>query len=381
MKTIYLAFRFLRRNGFPFAVICLVMTVAIALLISAAASYQYSAVTRDALNENFLQDAIFFGTNMSEELMSASLPEEVRSNPAFGGVLALRSGGIIELTNEVYFNLRLCNRATVQAFTLPMQSGRYLHPDAETPEAVVSAMYQDMLSLGDSLSLKDGRTATLVGFVQEGVPFPSLSHWGSEADASSLFSESEDAALIYIPDDPESEEELRLVSAVLIRQDAPAEEQQALRSLLLSYNNAIPYDTLAERTEQAIQTALREMLPLPMFLLIVSTVSMMSVAALSIDRSMSEQSKYFLLGCSKRRSAGLIAIALSVVFSLPVAINLLLIAIAPGFLRFDPKAYLLGSYAILPVSLYWLVCLLLTVSMPVMMFWRYSPLTFYKRNL
>lgn len=382
MKTSYLALRFLRRNGFPFAVICLVMTAAVALLISAASAYQYQAVTRDALNGEVLQNAVFctmHAPGYSDE-SSQAIPEDVLNSPAYGGSLLIEHGGIIELNGNVFVNLRYCSRAVAQSFLLPMHSGRRLDPNAEKPEAVLSAYYRNMLALGDSLLLPDGSTAVIVGFVKEGIPFPSLSSWGSASSASDLYKGSMDIALVYAPDRPQ-EKVSNLVMATLIRPDAPEEEQTALRKKLFAYDSAVSYDTLLERTDQALQQMLREMLPLPVFLLVVSTVSMMSVAALAIDRSMSEQSKYFLLGCSKRRSIGYISIALSAVFSLPIVINLVLNAVAPDFLRFDPKAYLIGAYAILPVALYWLMCLSLTVSMPVLLFGRYSPLTFYKRNL
>lgn len=383
MKFTYLALRFLRNNIFPFTVVFLVMTVSVALLISAASAYQYQALTRDALNGEVLQNAVFCCTPARDPASGEAgteLPETVLNAPAYGGSLLIENGGIIELNQDVFFNLNYYNRVAVQSFVLPMQSGRWFDPDAETPEAVLSAHYRKVLSLGDSLPLKDGSSAVIVGFVKEGVPFPSLSHWGSSSSAGYLFKESMDIALLYDPTRRQTTTS-QLVMVTLIRPDAPEEARAALRKKLFTYDLAISYDTLMERTDKELQRSLREMLPLPAFLLLVSVASMLSVTALAVDRSMSEQSKYFLLGCSKRRSAGYISLALSVIFSLPIVINLVLIAAVPGFLRFDPKAYLIGSYAILPVFLCWLICLLSAIAIPALLYGRYSPLTFYRRNL
>ena len=60
MKTCYLALSVLRRSWFPFLVACLIMTLSLSLLVSAAAEYRYITASRDALQADYLQNAVFF---------------------------------------------------------------------------------------------------------------------------------------------------------------------------------------------------------------------------------------------------------------------------------------------------------------------------------
>lgn len=379
MKTFFLAIHFLRRNLFPFFIICMVMTVALALLVSAVAEYRYITAARDALNGEVLENAILFQLPFDEDSYPY-LPSALSEDFSYGTLAFLYSGGLAETESGGCFYVTYMNRKAVSAVTMPMESGRFLNPDAKTPEAVVSAHYADILSLGDPIPLPDGRSATLVGFVRKGMVFPSFSHWGSAVTADHLFRDETDRALVYLPMDS-VEAMLRPVAAVFPREDADTEEQRMLSELLSSYGSTLTFRELMNRTEQRIASSVREKLPLPLFLLIISTVAMISVAALSIQRGMNEQSKYYLLGCSKKRSMGISAIALSAVFSIPMLLNLLALQYAPSLLRFDPKAYLLDETAYFALFMYWGACLLLTIVLPLVLYGKFSPIEFYRRNV
>lgn len=378
MKTLYLSFSVLRRNWFAFLVVCAVMTAALALLVSAAAEYRHITAARDALQAEVLTDATFFALPMDDEGYPY-LPREVCDAPACGTVVTLASGGLARDKSGEYYNTTVFSQAAVQAITLPMQSGRYLDPHADAPEAVVSDVYRGSMSLGDTLSLQNGTAVTIVGFVRSEMPLPYFTRWGTDMSADRLFEANDDNVLVFLPDGVIGTP--RLVAAVIPRGDAAKEEQLALSELLASRGRTVSFASLMERTEQTVDAALREKLPLPLFLLAISTLAMISVAALAIERSMREQSRYFLLGCSKRRSMGILSLAVSAVFSLPVAVNLLLLYAFPDFLRFDTDAYMLGNGILLPLLLYWGACLLLTFALTYLLYGRYSPLAFYRKNL
>ncbi len=378
MKTLYLSFSVLRRNLLAFLIVCAVMTVALALLISAVAEYRYITAARDALQAEFLAEATFFALPTDSEGYSF-LPQEILTSPACETVVTLASGGLAKDSGGEYYNTTVLSHAAVQAITLPMQSGRYLDLHADAPEAVISDTYRGNLSLGDTLVLQNGTAVTLVGFVRGEMPLPDFSHWGTDMSADRLFEANNDNILVFLPDSMSGSS--RPVAAVIPRADATEKERLALSEFLASLGRTVSFAGFMERTEQTIDAALREKLPLPLFLLVIATLAMISVAALAIERSMREQSRYFLLGCSKRRSMGILSLAVSAVFSLPIAVNLVLLYAFPDFLRFDADAYMLGNEILFPLLLYWGACLLLTFALTYLMYGKYSPLAFYRKNL
>ena len=377
MKTIYLACSVLRRSLFPFLTVCLVMTVALVLLVSVSAEYRYITAARDALQTDILQNAVFFSLPYNEDGMPY-LPQEISASPACDSLLLIGSSGLAQAQDGEFFNTAILSPTAIDAFDLPMQSGRYLDPSSGAPEAIVSAQYRGNLSLGDTLVLQDGTQATLVGFVQDGMPLPSLNRYGSDMSADKLYKDS-DTVLLSLPENVQ--DGYHAVAAVIPRADASAEEKRALTEQLAQYGRTISFDALMERTELTVDAAMREKLPLPLFLLVISTLAMISVFALAIERSMREQSNYFLLGCSKRRSMGILMLAVSAVFTLPVAVNVVLLYAFPDFLRFDADAYMLGNDVFVLMLVYWAACLLLTAGLIRILYRKYSPLAFYRKNL
>jgi len=357
----------------------MVTTVALALLVSAVAEYRYVTATRDALNKEALEQAVFFQLPLDEESYPY-LPPAFSADFSYGTIALLSSGGLVQTDNGGFFNVTVMNRGAVSAITLPMESGRYLNPDAKTPEAVVSAEYNCILSLGDVLPLPGGKFATVVGFVRKGMVLPSFSHWGTSVTADELFRDATDRALVFLPENA-SLGFPHLVAAVFPHEDTSVEEMRKLSELLSSCGRSMTFQELMRRTEQRIASSLREKLPLPMFLLAISTVAMVSVGALSIHRGMNEQSKYYLLGCSKIRSVGISALAMLAVFSVPMILNLLALQYAPSLLRFDPAAYLLDSMSYLALLLYWGVCLILIIALSMVLYGKFSPVEFYRKNV
>lgn len=379
MKTCYLALSVLRRSWFPFLVACLIMTLSLSLLVSAAAEYRYITASRDALQADYLQNAVFFTLpyNSNDE---PYLPDGLTDAPACKGIVLLSSGGLARAQSGEYYNTTVLSREAIGAVTLPMQSGRYLDPSADTPEAVVSDRYRGEIPLGGTLVLQDGTSAVVVGFVRGEMPLPSFRRFGTDMSADRLFDANTDSILLFLPGSA-AKNTYRPVAAMLFDPSAAANDRLALAKQLGENGRTVPFSSLLEQTERTVDAALRQKLPLPLFLLVISTVAMLCVSALAIERSMREQSNYYLLGCSKRHSKGILLLAVCTVFTVPTVINLVLLYAFPDFLRFDTKAYMLTNHIVLLLLLYWGACMLFSAVLTQLLYGKYTPLAFYRKNL
>jgi|GEM_PF-1703588 len=379
MKTCYLALSVLRRSWFPFLIACLIMTVSLSLLVSASAEYRYITASRDALQANRLQNAVFFALPYDNN-DEPYLPDGLTDLPACKGLVLLSSGGLARAQNGEYYNTTVLSREAIDAIVLPMQSGRYLDPSSDTPEAIVPARYRGELSLGDTLAMQDGTSATVVGFVRDEMPLPSFRRFGTHLSADRLFDANADTVLLFLPHHV-AKNACRPVAAMLLDPNASANDRLALTKQLSEGGRTVPFSSLEEQTERTVDAALRQKLPFPLFLLVISTVAMLCISALAIERSMREQANYYLLGCSKRHSKGILLLAVCTVFTVPTVINLVLLYAFPSFLRFDTKAYMLTGDTVWLLLLYWGACILFSVALTHLLYGKYTPLAFYRKNL
>jgi len=118
-----------------------------------------------------------------------------------------------------------------------------------------------------------------------------------------------------------------------IKENATTAEKDEILNYLSRYGIYATYDEIIQNTNDAVDEEIRENFPLPVFLLLISTVSMICVSAVAIQRSMHEHSIYYLIGCSKKRSITTIILSLLLLFCIPCIMNLLLAFFWPNFLR------------------------------------------------
>lgn len=391
MKTARLMLSFLNKNLIPILILIITTTVSLFFLVSAYGEYMFINRAKNAFENAGLGDAVYFmyhpadfsaspaeGSNASKSVVS-SLPackEIIAPFCTYGTV------------GETYLNVHLWNGTMIRSFALSPDKGRWLDPDSETPEAVVNDASGNA-KLGDMLLLPDGTEARIVGIIAESAFIASFNHGSSAQSASDLFKTDTDVAFVNF--DSLSEKMLEAISPspslcyyVRISPNATDGQRSQLLGTLSSYGNYADYDTITKNTNAEVDRKMRESLPLPIFILTATAVIAISICTLSIKRNMSEQARYFLIGCSKRRSLLIIITSLAAAFSIPCIANLVLALKYPYFLRYGARvdgSTLIGTDCSAPILLYLGILLLISAVIPAVYYRRFSPLDFYRRTL
>ena len=100
---------------------------------------------------------------------------------------------------------------------------------------------------------------------------------------------------------------------------------------------------------------------------------------------MPEYSRYYLIGCTKRKGIWLIAMPLSVIFSIPCIINIISVTCCPNLFRAGNKTgaitYLFEANTIIPLVIYLALIIAILTMIPTLFYKKYSPLLFYRSNL
>lgn len=394
MKSLILIHSFLRKNIVPILIIIAVMSVSLFFLVSAYGSYRFVTAVRDIYADAGFENTVYFmyAFDSSKEdpfdAMNNGCREEIASLAACEEIIEPYSSSCF--FEDQGIPAQLYSDTLIKSFPLDVDKGRWLRPDSDRLEAVV-CNYDDYdnVRVGDTLTFKNGACATVVGVLNGRFYLPRCGRGGTSVSAESLFSAEEYFAIVNMK--ALSENDLNEISPtrnmfyyVRVSSSATDAEKAELFEKLSVYGTYKDYDNIIKCTNAKVEERLRGLLPLPVFLLIITSVLTVCITALTIKKSMSEFSCYFLIGCSKQKSFLLISSALSAVFSIPCLINAASVMFFPSFLRSDrgvfSSEYINGN-CIIPIIIFFFVNVLITIIIPLIYYRRFSPLDFHRRNI
>lgn len=156
-------------------------------------------------------------------------------------------------------------------------------------------------------------------------------------------------------------------------------------SFLESKGVVATHEKIINDSNQVIDSWVATALPLPLFLLIIATINIISISTVIVKRTMPEYSRYYLIGCTKRKGIWLIAMPLSVIFSIPCIINIISVTCCPNLFRAGNKTgaitYLFEANTIIPLVIYLALIIAILTMIPTLFYKKYSPLLFYRSNL
>lgn len=147
----------------------------------------------------------------------------------------------------------------------------------------------------------------------------------------------------------------------------------------------ISIQKIIDNTDIMLEETMKEILPIPIFLLLIASISLLSVSAIMIRRSMNDYAKFYLLGCSKKRSILILTLIESIFLLIPFVTNIILALCFPDFLRkntmWDLSDAIISFQSFLPLIIYTVTIGMILALMPLIYYKKYSPLTFYRRNI
>lgn len=394
MKTLTLCFTLIKRHWLSICITCVILAISLFLLITMYGQYRYIAYTLDVFTESDLQDAVFFihSVQTHERKIDDANAKRVRDTVSqMDGVADVLTYQTSVLGWRDYaLNVYYMPKSMRDNFKLKVIDGTWFSDTPAETEAVIGGSVWDGVSIGDRITLENGITAKVVGFIGESAVHPNFGHWTNSSFSSDYLFTEIDSIIFLTPEtlDPTREPDQNLAGPrqffVAFKEDATAAERENIMLYLEANGNVRNYTQIVSATENKLENIATEQFPLPIFLIAIATINMICICAVIIKRSFPDMAKYYLLGCTKARFAGVIAGSLSAVFSLPVILNMILAIWFPNFIRKAMNRgvdYILDFGCIFPVVLY--VCCLIgiLILMPMLFYRKYSPLDLYRRNL
>lgn len=322
---------------------------------------------------------------------AAKLDLEAQNFPAVESVLCLRS-----TTGKLlgkYINVVICDDAYLSTFR-PVDVGRWLDEDGTADTDAVGCGYLfDDVSLGETVTMDFGWedpkpvSFTIVGKKLEPAYLPSLGGASANVSAIDLLEQSHNMMLVR-----ESSLTQGLVEEggyhqnclVKLHADATSEQVAQVEEYLISRGSFITSEELLQNTDRAITAEMRRNLPLPLFLLVVSFVSLLSVSMLLVQKTLPEHAVYRLCGCSRQESFSMLLLGISLMGLVGGALVMEYVALCPWL---TAQGWIIQENSILDARLLpWIASFTLIYSgMPVLLCWlqmrKSTPVEHYRREL
>ncbi len=396
MKSITISMNFIKKNSIPIVITVLILTVSMFILVTYIGQYNYASYAKDVL-EASLPDGVYY-MDMSDDFYDASestgetkaaLKANLADFPAFSHAVDCEHTAIGG-AGDAFYNVFLFDHAMRSAFRLEVEEGRWLSDFPTETEAVVGGVYAGDTKVGDTLTLEGGVTAKVVGLFGDAAIYPSFDSGGTTVSAESLFSVNDTVVILTSETLPEGAIDTSSSFPspnfyIAFDKKASDSERRELIAFLEETGTVETYDGIIANSEAELAEWVVTALPLPLFLIIISTVNIICIATVIVKKSMADLSKYYLIGCTKRRGAMLITAPMALIFSLPCVFNLLSIALSPNFLRAGGRTSMIdyifdfGTSAL--VGAYFLLLLVILAVLPTVFFRKFSPISFYKKNI
>lgn len=382
----------------------LIMLVTLFCLITFYGKYKFVTYSYDVFKNPALEDSVYFMSNFRNDapVTEEEFLSEVKGFTATNNIIIEES--LTVDFKDYWTKLLFYDDNFIKIFEQNLKKGEWLHTsdeltDTEYIEGIVvhNKMKKDV-EIGDIISLKTNDQelkVKVIGITGDVTFLPYFGHSGTGVTTDDFFNFFNE--IILLNKNCISEEQYEdcknndfnvfndLSNFILsIKKDATESEKSQILDYLSQYGSYVTYDEIMEDTNDQISKQIKEMFPLPIFLLLVSTISMISVSAAAIHRSMREHSVYYLIGCSKRRSIATIITTLLIIFCIPTLINLILAIFFPNFLRTANIYYIdyiINISCTVPVIIYLIIIAAILTFMPIAFYSKHSPLSFYRRNL
>lgn len=396
MKKICLILECYKKNIISVAILLVVLIFALLQSVSFLGRVKYMTYTRDFLIGSNLQlnNTIYFMPMIFEgDPRSGIAFEEIKYGniPGIESVICPKTA-TVKMTGK-YINVLLCDDSFISTFAPIDQGDWFTTPGIKQDDIVACGYLFEDYSLGSQITVDFGWdtplpfTFTIVGKKNEPSYLPSFGMQSNNVTAMDLFSQGHNTILVQESKEIDAFlEDSNLYHEncmIKLREDITAAERQEVEEFLLSKGSFLYFNTILENTEKEILNEIKRNLPLPLFLLSVSLVSLVSVSVIMVQKMLPAHSIYRLCGCSRGSSLRILLSGVGLIGIMGGIITTCYVIMYPTLLKYGvvlPEASIINTDLIPAV----MGIVTLAIFAPILVIWvqtrRWSPLEEYRRE-
>lgn len=399
MKKLILLCEFYRKNIVAVLFLLIFMSVSIFHAVELLGYISFKTYSLHMMDKLNLTDGIY----CMPASVDSSLYDIVtaQSSPAISNIINPPMSSIGYGDNVA--NIIICDDAFIEQFNFA-DEGDWLTEsknDAAQPIEIVAggSLFADVL-VGDMIDLSvynlDNsfnrfETVKIIGKDMEPTMGFQLGITNSSVTAAEIFTN--DSNTIYMTEDSFSRiyhENISSVSnnfIICFNPAADAPSKQAIIDLVASHGKYITLDDIQQTSKTDLANLLRERLPQPFFMLLISTYAMISVAVLLTNKQMYDYRIYYLVGCTRKQSFVITFLSIMLIGFVAGGINVLYLSILSQhfvYVRAQNAVkyynYLVLNNHILFIWLFIIFVVLISVLIPFRILKKNTTIDLYRRT-
>lgn len=411
MKKLNLFISSFSQNIISSIILIVILVVATLSVQDIISQYRYINYSKYIIENKYLQNSDYFMID-SETLATdpnelfeytTSLKKEIEKMDGINGVADISYYGTLEYTLKEktgYTNYQLYNEYMTNAFSKQLSEGHWFgeNKNPDIPDVVVGGAAFNEVETGSTIQISltdDNYKKTThkvhvigkIGYPWYSAVYTTISNNVSTKDFLSvadmmLFEDTEENRTLF-ETYAHLTPSLSFSYFVLYDDDCTEEQKQACRDYYNTVGSYISYDTVLDNTEKNIRNELMVKMVMPIFLLVIATITLISISTLNTYKKLKDHSIYYLCGCSRRKSFMYLFAEISMVAIIATVIDIFYISIQINGLRNGTIMYskiIVDYWNIVFIIAYCIVTILITTILPFIIYKKNTPLEIYRRN-
>ena len=294
-------------------------------------------------------------------------------------------------------NLNFYNEYMMESFQNILTEGKWFEHSEESEvcvEAILSGAIFNDISVGSEIDLLIPNTDTIipvkaVGKIDYPWYAPDYNTISEDISADKFLVQ---ANVVIIEDNKYNREllpdgctpkSLGLSYFVLYKDSCTPQQKQAVRDHMSRIGTYKTYDEIFDNTHKKVQKEMIDKLVTPCFLLVISTILLISIAVMTTHKKLRDHAIYYLCGCSRKKSFLYLTVGISVPVLIAVVLNTIYAVIQIKNLMSGSAAYagsIVDQYNIIIGIIYCVVTIAVAMVLPFIIFSSNSPVDIYRRN-
>ena len=294
-------------------------------------------------------------------------------------------------------NLNFYNEYMMESFLNILTEGKWFEHSEESEvcvEAILSGAIFNDISVGSEIDLLIPNTDTIipvkaVGKIDYPWYAPDYNTISEDISADKFLVQ---ANVVIIEDNKYNREllpdgctpkSLGLSYFVLYKDSCTPQQKQAVRDHMSRIGTYKTYDEIFDNTHKKVQKEMIDKLVTPCFLLVISTILLISIAVMTTHKKLRDHAIYYLCGCSRKKSFLYLTVGISVPVLIAVVLNTIYEVIQIKNLMSGSAAYagsIVDQYNIIIGIIYCVVTIAVAMVLPFIIFSSNSPVDIYRRN-
>ncbi len=411
MKKLNLLISSFSQNIISSIILIVILVVATLSVQDIISQYRYINYSKYIIENKYLQNSDYFmidpevlATDPNELLeYTNSLKKEIEKMDGIKGVADITYHGVLEYVSSekiAGINYQFYNEHMTNAFSNQLSEGHWFgeNKNPDIPDVVVGGAAFNEVEVGSIIQISlignsDKNAAHKVHVIGKiGYPWYSADYNAISNNISTkdfltaadmmIFEDTKENRTLF-ETYSELAPSLSFSYFVLYDDNCTEEQKQACRDYYNTVGSYLSYDTILENTEKNIHDELMEKMVLPVFLLIIATITLISISTLNTYKKLRDHSIYYLCGCSRRKSFMYLFVEISMVAIIATAIDIFYISIQINGLHNGTISYsntIIDYWNIIFAIIYCIITMLITTILPFIIYKKNTPLEIYRRN-